>query len=218
MTNIPNKINDVFDELKTEITWLHARWKLYRQLYAESPKRIDFLNECAGVFFYVVQETLLDEVQVMLSKLTDPAQTSGHENLSLDQLQSRVEKHGDPHLAQRLRALLDDLHRKCKTFRVRRNKKLAHLDLATALQGTTNPLPGVSRQMIEDALAVLRTYMNEIQIHYDDSEQGYEHFIMHAADAEALLGILKHGIRYEELVQAGQIDFDDLPMSKWHDA
>lgn len=170
------------------------------------------------MFFYVVQETLVDEVQVMLSKLTDPAQTGSHENLSLEQLQSRVEKHGDANLAQRLRVLLDDFHKKCKTFRVRRNKALAHLDLATALQGTTNPLPGVSRQMIEDALALLRDYMNEIQIHYDDSEQGYEHFIMHASDGEALIGILKHGIRYEELVEAEQIDFDDSPKSKWHDA
>jgi hypothetical protein len=72
MTSIPTDIYEVYEELKTEVTWIHGRWIVYRQLFAVSEKQIDLLNECASGFFYIIQDVLLGEVQVSLSKLTDP--------------------------------------------------------------------------------------------------------------------------------------------------
>ena len=80
-----------------------------------------------------------------------------------------------------------------------------------------SPLPGVSRQMIEDALISVRTYLNAIELHYRNSEVGYEHFIM-TSDGEALLATLRAGLRYEELVQEQKIPFGDWRSGKWHDA
>jgi len=77
MKQIPMPIAEVYEGLKTEITWLHGRWIVYRQLFAQSEKRVELLNECASVFFYIVQGVLLWEVQVSLSKLTDPATSKG---------------------------------------------------------------------------------------------------------------------------------------------
>lgn len=217
MSNIPSDVDEIFKELKTEITWLHGRWIIYRQLFGHSERRIDLLNECAAAFFYVIEDTLLNEVQVTLSKLTDPARSRKFDNLSLEQLQVRVEAQGEPQLVVTLRTLLDDLHKKCQSIRVRRNKSLAHLDLSTAMQSTSNPLPGISRQMVEDALAIVREYMNAIERHYDDSETGYEHFIM-SSDGDALVSILKYGLRYEELLKAGQVSWSDWHEGKWKDA
>jgi hypothetical protein len=45
MISIPKDIDEVYEELKTEIMWLHGRWIVYRQLFAESEKRVDLLNE-----------------------------------------------------------------------------------------------------------------------------------------------------------------------------
>ncbi len=59
---------------------------------------------------------------------------------------------------------------KCDTIRTRRNKRIAHFDLNTSIQLRTDPLPGVSRQMIEDVLAGLRKYMNTIEGYYCQSE------------------------------------------------
>jgi hypothetical protein len=64
-------------------------------IFAESPKRIELLNEAAGTFFYIIQEVLLNEVQVCLSKLTDPAKSGKYNNLSLEQLQSQLNQHGE---------------------------------------------------------------------------------------------------------------------------
>ena len=217
MPIIPERINEVYEELKTEITWLHGRWIIYRQLFAESEKRIDLLNECASTFFYILQDLLLGEVQVSLSKLDDPAKSGKFDNLSLEQLQARIELHGEKSLEAKTRSILAKIHLKCRPFRAWRNKRLAHLDLTTAMKSSPDPLPGISRQMIEDALADVRMFMNTIEMHYNDSEYGYEHFIMNS-DGEALIAILRFGLRYEELEKERKISYDDWHHGKWHDA
>lgn len=217
MPALPLPIAEVYEELKNEVVWLHARWNCYRELFGHSDRRIELLNESASSFFFIIQDVLLDEVQVALSKLTDPAKSGKLENLSLEQLQTRLELHGDPALALKDRGILDALHVQCTLFRERRNKKLAHFDLTTSLNLAAVPLPGVSRQMIEEALKSVRDYLNAIEAHYNDSEIGYEHFLT-SSGAEALVATLKAGLRYEELVQANAISWDDWRRGAWHDA
>jgi len=217
-SRIPQSIRPLYDELCTEVVWLHARWKIYRQLFAESPKRIELLNECASTLFFVIKDLLIGEVQVTLSKLTDPASTGKKENLSLERLQAEIDALGDQALATHTQAILADLQKACAPFRVWRNKRLAHLDLSTALKSTPDPLPGISRQMIEDALHLVREHLNAIPRHFDDSEVAYEHFIMQTSDGDGLVSVLKAGMRYEELTQEGKLPWDDLSRSPWRDA
>jgi hypothetical protein len=216
MDTMPSDVKDIFEELQTEITWLHGRWIIYRQLFGHSERRVELLNACASAFFYIIQDILLNDIQVSLSKLTDPARTGKYDNLSLEQLQERIEATGDEQLAGRLRQLLNTLHDKCQAFRIRRNKRLAHLDLITAMQKGANSLPPISRQMIADALEIIREYMNVIDGHYCDNETVYEDFMM-LSDGEALLTWLKHGLRYEELLQEQKVSWDDLQQSAWKD-
>jgi len=214
---IPTPIDEVYTVLKTEVTWLHGRWICYRQLYGESNRRIELLNECASTFFFIIQDVLLDEVQVSLSKLTDPAKSGKFDNLSLEQLQARLEVHADASLARTSRVLLDKMRTQCAPFREWRNKQLAHLDLLTSMKAAPNPLPGISRQMIDEALETVRNYMNGVERHYFDSEYAYEHFIM-SSDASSLVSMLKRGLRYEELLKEQKISFDDWHQGAWHDA
>lgn len=215
-SKVPLEFVKMYDELKSEVTWMHGRCLTYRELFAESPKRIELLNECAGTFFYFVQDVLMDEVQLVISKLTDPAYSGKFENLSLERLQLALNSYGDVKLAANCRSILDQLHVQCTSIRIRRHKQLGHADLVTALKLAT-PLPGISRQMIEDALASVREFLNAIEIHYNDSEWAYEHFIMHHG-AGALLATIRGGLRYEELVKSKQIPYDDWRKSVWSDA
>jgi len=212
-SKIPTQFIAIYDELRTEITWLHGRWNTYRELFAESPKRIELLNDSAGTFFYIIQEIMFDEVQICLSKLTDPASQGKHDNLSLEQLQRQLHHFGDANLASTCRALLENTQDKCKIFKLRRHKTLAHFDLPTALKQLSSPLPGVSRKMIEDALVSVRDYMNAIETHYNESEWGYEHFLLNGPSA-SLLTTLRDGLRYEELVQQRTIPLDDWRKGK----
>src|SRR5208283_4951754 len=99
MSNIPESIEGVFEEIRNEVLWLHTKWTIYRQLFGHSEKRIELLNKCAAVAFYTFEEVLFDEIQMSLSKLTDPAGKGNKKTLSFEQLQKQVKKNGDRELA-----------------------------------------------------------------------------------------------------------------------
>jgi hypothetical protein len=72
--------------------------------------------------------------------------------------------------------------------------------------------------MIEESLKVAREYMNKIQIHFMGSETGYEYFSMNASDGEALISLLKYGLRYEELINNPKIFLEEQGKGQWEDA
>ena len=80
------ELGAVYNALDRDVAWLHAKWNQYRQLYARSPERIALLNQVAGHFFGVVQDTLFEDVLLHLARLTDPAKSVGNENLTLKRL------------------------------------------------------------------------------------------------------------------------------------
>ena len=71
---------------------------------------------------------------------------------------------------------LEEIDGLVEPFRVWRNKRIAHSDLTTSLKLTEEPLPGISRASIEKALAAVRRFMNRANLHFYNSETGYEHF------------------------------------------
>jgi hypothetical protein len=205
----PAAIKDIWEGLNSEVVWLHGRWIIYRQLYGTSPARVEMLNSAASTFAYVLQFTLLHDVQLSLSKLGDPAGSGSGKNMTLAALKEQLERAGQLQLVAKVTPLLAAYEVACKKVRHRRDKWIAHLDLQTMLASKATPLEGPSREEIETALHALREVMNCVEKHYTGSQMAYEHFIMNH-DGEALIFMLMRGTRYEELVTEGVIAFDDL--------
>jgi len=214
----PEELKDIFGKLESQVVWLHGRWKIYRQLFGTSKLRVDLLNESASTFFRVVQDVLMDDIQLTLSKLAEPARTKrGKENLSLAMICKIVNRLREGALHSKLKRSLKNFQKKCKAFQVHRDKRIAHFDLNTILKKKTKFLPGVSRKMVEDALKELRNFMNIINMYFTGEETGYEHFLM-TNDSDTLVEWLKRGLRYEELWQEGKIEINDIKKSKYYDA
>lgn len=207
-TRIPPAIHMVFTRLKEVVIEIHFRWLTYRELFTVSEARVDLLNECAGPFFVIIHELLLAEVQLDVCKLIERARSGKHENLSLEQLQERLTVNGDSSLAQQCSQFLAQIQMHAAHFRDRRNKKLAHIDLTTALGAALTPLAGGTRKAIEDTLRAVRTYMNAIENHYDGAETGYEHSLIHEG-ATALVARLQDSRRYHEHIRTGRLPVDD---------
>jgi AbiU2 len=70
------QLGDVYHLLWKEVPWLHAKWNQYRQLYAHSRERVEFLNKVGGHFFGIVQHTLRDDILLHLARLTDPPKSN----------------------------------------------------------------------------------------------------------------------------------------------
>ncbi len=169
---IPPQLTDAWSFLHTEVVWLHGRWEIYADLYGANPERIGLLNRTAPTFFATLQGIWINDVQLTLSKLADPAVTFKRPNLTLETLLQGVSELPEPHLATKLRPLLADYRTACERVKTRRNKDIAHFDFATQL------------------------------------------FSLHDG-AHQLLLILKQGVRYDELVEAGTIDLVDLAKSPY---
>ncbi len=162
MSQIPNDLAETFELLKKDILWLHVQWKVYRQLFAVSEADIQLLNDAAPLAFGVYQEVLLSSVLLSLTRLTDPETTGKKENLTLERLVSLIDSSTYQALADKARQYLDQACKLCKPFREWRNRRYAHRDWLTAKEVHPDPLPGISRQRIEDTLAIIRNLMDEV--------------------------------------------------------
>jgi hypothetical protein len=195
-------------EIDKEVTWLHGRWMIYRQLYGTSEQRVKLLNESAGTFANILQNVLLHDVQLSLSKLGDPAGSGSRTNLTLEALREPLIAAGELQAAEKMREPLEAFAKACEKIRHRRNKWIAHYDRSTMLNQAAEPLMGPSREEVEAALLALRRTLNALSGHYADTTIAYEHFVMNA-DGHALLSSLRRGQRYQELVEEGRIPRDD---------
>lgn len=211
---IPKKLDNVFEKVRSEVILLHGWWITYRQLYGISKERVELLNECAGFFFYLIQNALMDGAQLILTKLSDPAKTFGKKNMSLELICEIVKELGEDELFSSLNERLLHYRELCSTFKKHRDKRIAHNDFETFVNETSEPLPGISRAMVEEALRELRSFMNQVDKYYMDTEMGYEYFnTLNGGDA--FMEILKRGLRYEELWRSRKIDVMDFQNSKY---
>jgi len=212
-SSMPAAIREVFKELKSEVTWLHGRWHMYTQLFLYSEKRISLLNECAGVFFHVLQDVLLGDTVLVLSKLGDPAKQHKYSNLSFAQLRDRVLAHGDASLSAEVKSLVSQYAGAIEPFRRWRDKRLAHLDLETAITAPI-PLPGITANIVTAALDVARQILNAVESRFDHATTLYTLFRLRT-DAGAVIGLLKGGLRFEQLMQEGVLPFEDTERDPW---
>jgi len=147
--SMPPDVKTIFETLQEDVIWVHAKWKVFRQLFGTSEKRIAVLNDFATDFFQIVHDGLIYDILLTMSRLTDPAETFKKENLTLDRLLLMLKRSEDTQFVEGLERDLKSLKDECQPFRDIRNRRIAHSDLGTALDYHPNPLPGVSREMIE---------------------------------------------------------------------
>lgn|SRR5262249_42127659 len=214
---LPSHIQPIWNELHGEVTWLHWRWKIYLQLFGTTAERIDFLNACASTFFGMLQNVLLDDVQLGLSKLGDPSQKGKHRNFTLATLQELIADLNEPALTAQLMPTLEAYQKNSANVRDRRNKRIAHLDFNTSMQRASSGLTVPSRQEIEEALDALRKFMNVVARRFGNTQIFYEASAPDEAAARILM-LLKGGMRHRESWPDEGEWLEDLQKSRYFSA
>jgi len=194
---MPGEVQNLYSSLQQELIWTHAKWKVFRQLFAVDQQRLDILNSSAPFFFRVAQQTLFEDTLLAISRLTDPSRTVSKENRSLRMLVEQLQELVPTDLLDDLKEDLAAIKAACTPFRDWRNRRLAHSDLDTSLKVTDEPLPGVSRADIEKALACMRELMNRVSGHFEDSETLYAEFQTWSGGTR-LVNLLELGLAHEK--------------------
>jgi hypothetical protein len=125
---MPLQVKEIFENLRYEVTWLHAKWAIYSQLFCRGEDQLSFLDVMAPGFFVVVRDSLENELIVGLCRLTNPSKTGPHENLTFARLAETLGAEQCENLQRTFQAQFRKLDEDCSPLRKWRNRRLAHSD------------------------------------------------------------------------------------------
>jgi hypothetical protein len=200
LTSFPGGTGELFHKLWISVSHLHLNWKNYRSLFGTSPERVELLNWAASSFFGLLDGILRHNVVLAIARLTDPPRSAGKDNASLAHLVDMLTPFIDAAFIDELRSELEGLQAYCEPIRQLRNRLLAHDDLATALKYHPDPLPGISRAYIEEALEKIRRLLGDIEEHFRGSRTSHQ-YIISSNDGESLISALESAREHERCRQ-----------------
>jgi len=182
-----------YDQIHQEMADVHWKWQNFNEMFADQA-HFELLNKRLPGFGVLAHNTLLDAVVLGICRLLDPAESFGKPNLTFDQLKSKATT--DPSRLAWLETEIGKAKAAAANLKTHRNKRIAHLDLTNAL-GPTMVLPNLSRNDIDDVLALLRGVMNGIGEWSNEPERGYD--VLSFGDADQLIWCIQQANRLCEL-------------------
>jgi len=192
MTKMPSPVAEVHEGLVRVVITANVRWTLALQLFG-SMDRVKLLYDLADVLFDQVKQTMISDVVLKLSQLTDKARMGKNENLSLHRLRDVVEAN-EPGLAAKLQldSMIQAMETVCKSIREMRNRTIAHRDWGRRAEAT----PVTNKEEIDQALDLASRIMNAVHLHYENKTIRYEPY-PGSPDGDRLIYHLQ---RYGELL------------------
>jgi len=160
------------------------------QLFGTKQSRIARMNEAAPAFFRLVQDVLLDMSVLRIARLTDPPKSAGKSNLTIQQLPPGIK---DEPPRQKVTDLANAAVAAAEYCRNRRHCRIAHRALDLSLGVTTDPLPDLTRENIDGAMAGFAEVLNAISYHYSNSTTDFA-LISNLRGAVALIRVLDDGV------------------------
>lgn len=156
-------IGPLYHELWQEVVQLHFTWNEYVCLFGTKPTRIDILNSTATFFFGIVHDAMWENVLLHIARLTDAHKIAGRENLTLETLCDALKGQD---IEQDFRKLLGIAKQEASFCRDWRNRRIAHRDLALALDPESVPLKSGSREAVTNTLKAIAAAMDVVSDHY----------------------------------------------------
>lgn len=201
------EFGNFFDKIRYEVILLHFKWSEFEELYSQED-RVELMNKIAPNFYFYLQNLLLDDVILGITRLTEPkTDKQGNTRLTLWTLVNFT----NPPLKGELSKLLKKIKEEASFSYDRRNRKIAHFDQDLALNEHAEPLEIASRDRINGVMDSIAELMNLVERHYMDatthyrigSQAGY-HLLLRADD----------GMRFQELkfkfYKEGKLDSQDF--------
>ena len=134
-TPIPTVLQEKLNAIDLEVRNLHFKWKFFGQLFADS-ERVKILNTTAAYLFQSVEDSMLSDILLSITRLIDPPNSFKQENLSFENL---IQEMPNGLLRTEVVNLLSQIKEKTKDIKTWRDKKLSHNDLQKALGSFSLP-------------------------------------------------------------------------------
>lgn len=201
-----------FAELWQEVADLHMKWLEFVELFGVKESRIDLINQAAPQFFRVVQDVLWEDTLLHIARLTDKQNNHPTKRrLTLRNLSQLVK---DPTAKRNVEALFVKVERDAEFCRDWRDRHIAHLNLALAIEDpSARPLLPASRKQVNEVLDGIVALLNAVSSHYKDSASFFR-LDTSAGGAVSLLYIIDDGLKAQEArrqrLHQGRYTNDDI--------
>ncbi len=169
---LPEELRDIFIRLCQDVVSLNQKWQLYTGLFTD-PDVTALLSGTARATFRVFEETLRNDMTMLIGRLCDPASSRRRrqKNISLRTLLEH--EPAIPGLDKKV----EDFIGLCKTVEQHRDKAVAHNDLRTFIRPHKYPLPGITRDQIDEIVRKAGEILNFVVAQYDDRELAFDALI-----------------------------------------
>ena len=188
--------SDLEETIKTvhdQLVQISLRWRIFVQLFDSGQENIDVLNKSGSNVFRLLQMSLIDDVIMSLSKLTDAEKWSGSENASIHNVVKKWRQQlSDDADTTEIDEQLKTVAVYCNNIRQYRNKTLAHADLLYALKVST--LPRITYDEIELTVEALKKILIKIAADACERSLSYGVIDRYGTGVDALLKVLKQGL------------------------
>ncbi len=194
---MPGRVGTLFHRLWQDVSWLVATWEVFKELFSRGPKQAELLTWAAPDLFRLLDRLLVQDLFLALSRLTDPARDRGRDNVSLSALAMEADEVDDRKLATEIKTTVKEIRASCQPLLERRNRVLAHSDLATALDPEKELMPGITFDETDNLVQKVVALLQSIELHYCDSSTIYDAKLV-SVDAENLVALLQLARQGEE--------------------
>lgn len=197
----------LWERLRDDLTELHVDWFSYKDLYATSSCRVDLLNKSAGGFFARAQAAALSHVCLSIGRLLDSTSVCGKDNLVLESLIKGLNVPEYEEARCRMESALKKLQEAAKPVVACRHRRFGHRDKMVALG--LELLPDIRLEDVDQILALMREFMDCVPLEFGRPQVAWEYAYL-PNGVEALVGALRRGVRFNELIGEGKIDKGEL--------
>ena len=193
--------------LKIQLVTLCSRWHEYKTLFGYSKERVELLNECAGGFFHAVQHAMLQQIELSIVRLIDPANQCRNENMTFSRLVDLAEIVLQKPQFLRLKRKLEVAQQCASRLKIRRNKAVAHLDVHAITSEDEIVLEWPRIEEVNSSIEALVELANDYEQMSGLPIMSYES-LEPLAGSKAIIGHLENSLRLKELVSDGTLNLE----------
>lgn len=184
----------IFNHIAQELVDIKLHMKYLNGIFIDHPgeRKRAVLDMASPIFFHLTFHLFYNHILLSLSKLIDPPEQRGSENLSIKNLIKKLQPLPSS-ISSDVDALMNQIEQALgNAIKQHRNKRIAHNDLDTKLQA--GQLPRVTENDLYLSIQGFEKLMNIISKHYFNRERDYESNVSHSNTPSTLIEIIRRGI------------------------
>jgi hypothetical protein len=191
MSTMPAELGEVFRGFFEEYSIIKVKWRLYKQLFGDA-ECIDLLNRHAAHGFGVVQDVLIKDVILCITRMMNTSKEAWGDPANLATLLIDLVAHKQTALADKLKGMRDGIKPVVDGLGRWREARISRNDYASfvGMKAGIDALPPTSRRMVEDTLSAMGEILDELEAHYPGLQEQPED-VPHAGEFEQLVSHLR---------------------------